>query len=172
MTTVLESTTVLVPHSVQEAATDLVMAAHDADQDAGRVAARMSRAQLEEVAELLARCVSPDAPLLHQGNVHRFRTAREKLQTVITAVLRHFDREVTPAEVLGRTRRPEAMAARQVAMTVMHRHVGMSSPTVGGLFGRDHSTVLHAVRRCDTDPDFDAQVHAAVRLLHEWGCLP
>lgn len=58
---------------------------------------------------------------------------------------------------------------RQIAMALIYEHADKSMPEIGRLFyGRDHTTVLHAVQvvpaRCKTDPDFAAKF-AKVREL-------
>jgi len=54
-----------------------------------------------------------------------------------------------PAEqLLGRSRAPRLALARQVAMYLCRELAGLSLPEVGqAVGGRDHSTVLHAVRK-------------------------
>ena len=43
---------------------------------------------------------------------------------------------------------PAIVTARQVAMALMVQ-AGLSTPKVGAFFGRDHSTVIHGVRRAE-----------------------
>lgn len=47
--------------------------------------------------------------------------------------------------ILGRGRTAEVAAARHRAMRAL-RAMGYSFPEIGRAFGRDHSTVIHAVR--------------------------
>lgn len=57
---------------------------------------------------------------------------------------------VTRDELLGTSRKSIIVKARQIAFWLIVRHVGMSLPQVGGLVGgKDHTTVLHAVRRVE-----------------------
>ncbi|MEM1370600.1 MAG: helix-turn-helix domain-containing protein [Pseudomonadota bacterium] len=52
------------------------------------------------------------------------------------------------AEVIGESRGQELVHARFMTMTVVRRLTGYSYPRIGKLFGgRDHTSVLHAVRR-------------------------
>jgi chromosomal replication initiation ATPase DnaA len=51
------------------------------------------------------------------------------------------------AVILGHQRRIEAVRARWRAMRRAY-DAGYSLPQIGRVFNRDHSTVLHAVRKC------------------------
>jgi chromosomal replication initiation ATPase DnaA len=46
----------------------------------------------------------------------------------------------------GPSQQERLLRARWEAMARL-RDVGLSSPAIGGLLGRDHSTVLHGLRR-------------------------
>ena len=59
--------------------------------------------------------------------------------------------DVNVREVLGRGRSASVAAARQVAMAALMRVSNLSSDAIGCAFGRDRSTVLHAVKRCGQD---------------------
>ena len=48
--------------------------------------------------------------------------------------------------VMGRDRHAIVVRARQAAMARLRAEFGDSYPKIGRFFGRDHSTVLHAVR--------------------------
>jgi len=51
----------------------------------------------------------------------------------------------------ARTQLTTPTRARHVAMYLVRSYCRMSYPEIGRLFGRDHSTVLHAVRRVGED---------------------
>ncbi|MFT4301467.1 MAG: helix-turn-helix domain-containing protein [Desulfovibrio sp.] len=53
-----------------------------------------------------------------------------------------------PDDVLGGKRRPDLVLARQIAMYVCRQKLGLSYPELGRAFGgRDHSTVIHAIKK-------------------------
>ena len=55
---------------------------------------------------------------------------------------------------------------RQIAMYLAKRLTPRSLPEIGRKFGgRDHSTVIHAVRRIEELRDTDRDVDGAVRVL-------
>lgn len=73
-------------------------------------------------------------------------TSRATLR-VIEAVAHHFFLE--PEQVLSRDRHSSIAIARQVAMYVLreHQRPRPSFPELEREFGRDHTTIIHAVRR-------------------------
>lgn len=55
--------------------------------------------------------------------------------------------DVSEASLVSPSRRRELLKPRQIAMALAYKYSGSSLPSVGRLFGgRDHTTVLHAVR--------------------------
>lgn len=57
---------------------------------------------------------------------------------------------VAPEEILGSERKAEFVLARQMAMYLCRKHLGLSYPELGRIFGgKDHSTVMHAIKKID-----------------------
>jgi chromosomal replication initiator protein len=83
---------------------------------------------------------------------------------IIDATARVFS--VSPQALLARDRRPDIAKARQVAMymaRVLTRH---SLPEIGRMLGgRNHTTVLHAVNRIDSEIQTNPAVRSAVDTL-------
>ncbi|MGB3542403.1 chromosomal replication initiator protein DnaA, partial [Rubrivirga sp.] len=120
---------------------------------------------------------------------HAALTGREIDQELAREVLRDLIKEARPVltiesiqavvcEYLGipedlvraRTRKREIVQARQVAMFFSKEITNHSLKTIGLHFGgRDHSTVIHAVRsvedQVDTDPSFREMVSAVKKKL-------
>jgi len=94
------------------------------------------------------------------------QTSNATVRNVIAATAQVFD--VPESGLLGRYRRPDLVEARQVAMALAVHLLSKSMPAVGRAFDRDHTTVLHAMRRVSErvalEPDFAARV-ARVRTL-------
>lgn len=66
--------------------------------------------------------------------------------TVMALVARHFD--VSLAALNSASREREVVRARQVAMYLIRKLTDSSLPSIGRAFGgKDHSTVLHAIRK-------------------------
>jgi len=83
----------------------------------------------------------------------------------------------------SKRRTKDVTVPRQVAMYLMKETLGMSLARIGELFGgRDHSTVIHSIRKVEEqmeqDPDFRVQVEGALAEIkdqnasfhdEEWG---
>lgn len=50
-------------------------------------------------------------------------------------------------DIYGKRRTRTVVRARQFAMALIRNRTSMSFPEIGGVFGKDHSTVIHAVKR-------------------------
>jgi chromosomal replication initiation ATPase DnaA len=55
--------------------------------------------------------------------------------------------QISAAEILGTSTRKRVSEPRQIAMALARELTGASLPKIGLHFGRDHTTVLHALRR-------------------------
>ncbi len=57
---------------------------------------------------------------------------------------------VSTAEILGSQRQNQLVLARQLAMYICRTRLGLSYPELGRIFGgKDHSTVIHAIRKIE-----------------------
>jgi chromosomal replication initiator protein len=72
---------------------------------------------------------------------------------------------VTEKELLGPSRLRSVMVPRQVAMVLVRELCGLSLPRIGAVFGRDHTTVLHALRKVAADMTTDERLVGVVRQL-------
>ena len=67
-------------------------------------------------------------------------------QCIITQVCQQLG--VSQTEILGPSRTPPAVFARQVAMYLCRSLLGLSYPSLGQLFGgKNHSSVMYAVKK-------------------------
>jgi hypothetical protein len=89
-------------------------------------------------------------------------TPRQRWQELVEISAEEFG--VRVRDVLGPWRTVRVVAARHMAMYLV-RYVSphLSLPAIGRLFGgRDHTTILNAVRRVearrDADPDYDRRI--------------
>jgi chromosomal replication initiator protein len=81
-------------------------------------------------------------------------------------VARHYG--VTRAEIQGECRCAVYVLPRHVAMYLCVRLGGLSLPQTGRLFGnRDHTTVLHAVKRIARLSATSAVLAAEIKTLWE-----
>ncbi len=85
---------------------------------------------------------------------------------VLEAATRTF--QVSIEELLGRNRSQPLATVRQVVMYVARIETNLSYPMIGRHFGdRDHTTVLHAYRKIDSEIKTRPEVAAQVRNLQD-----
>jgi chromosomal replication initiator protein len=82
---------------------------------------------------------------------------------IVKRVAEAFD--VTEKALLGPSRLRSVMVPRQVAMVLVRELCGLSLPRIGSVFGRDHTTVLHALRKVAADTANDERLAGVVRQL-------
>ncbi len=86
--------------------------------------------------------------------------------TIVEAAAQAFD--VNPEQLVARDRRPAVARARKVAMYLARELTDQSLPEIGrGFGGRDHSTVLSAVRSIDTEVHRDPELAMTVESLRQ-----
>jgi hypothetical protein len=85
--------------------------------------------------------------------------AREALQAVSTRTC------VPIADILGRNRRPPIAAARHEAVWRVRLATGWSLPRLGRFFKRDHTTVLHSLRKMEKRSASDPELLATMTAL-------
>jgi chromosomal replication initiator protein len=86
-----------------------------------------------------------------------------QIQTIISAVTDFYGVKIT--DLQSKRRQRSIALPRQVCMYLARKHTRYSLEEIGGYFGgRDHTTVMHAVKtvegRCDTDQEFGKVVSA------------
>ncbi len=83
---------------------------------------------------------------------------------ILAAVAAHYD--VEPAEILAHRRTAGVVMPRQVAMYLAKTLTGRSLPDIGRRFGgRDHTTILHGVRKITALLKSDAALAEDVAAL-------
>lgn len=108
--------------------------------------------------------VTLDMAELALRDLQRCEQAPVRVDTVIRVVARHY--EVQVADILSQRRTANVVKPRQVAMYLAKMLTLRSLPEVGRRFaGRDHTTVLHAVRKIDRLIATDAALAAEVQAL-------
>jgi chromosomal replication initiator protein len=90
------------------------------------------------------------------------------IQLIQQLVCEHFG--LTGAELLSTSRASRIAGPRQLAMYLARTHTDASLPAIGAAFGgRNHTTVMHAVRRVEqrigSDPDVDDMVRTLTERL-------
>lgn len=86
------------------------------------------------------------------------------LDSIIRHVTEHFG--VRVSELQSKKRSRSIALPRQVCMYLARQHTGHSLGEIGGFFGgRDHSTVIHAVRMIESKRDGDEQLRESVAAI-------
>ncbi|MDP1026661.1 chromosomal replication initiator protein DnaA [Sphingomonas sp. KR1UV-12] len=98
------------------------------------------------------------------GEALRGAERRVTIDEIQKLVSTHF--ELKPLDLVSARRARAVARPRQIAMYLAKRMTTRSLPEIGRKFGgRDHSTVIHAVKRIEELRDTDREVDAAVRVL-------
>lgn len=97
--------------------------------------------------------------LVHSQDPHRV-----KIDDIMRIIGRHYN--VAKADLLSPRRARSIVRPRQVGMYLAKKLTSRSLPEIGRRFGgRDHSTVLHAVRKVEELMEKDEQMQREVQLL-------
>ncbi|WP_374758646.1 chromosomal replication initiator protein DnaA [Sphingomonas sp. GV3] len=115
-------------------------------------------------AQLTGDRIDLDFALTTLGDVLRGAQRRVTIDEIQKLVSRHF--ELKPLDLVSARRSRAVARPRQIAMYLAKRLTTRSLPEIGRKFGgRDHSTVIHAVRKIEELRDQDRDIDAAVRTL-------
>lgn len=120
--------------------------------------------RLMAYAQLTGERIDMDFAETTLGDVLRGVQRRVTIDEIQRAVSAYF--ELKPIELVSARRARVVARPRQIAMYLAKRLTTRSLPEIGRKFGgRDHSTVIHAVRRIEQLRDTDGDVDRAVRVL-------
>lgn len=72
---------------------------------------------------------------------------------------------VTADELLGDSRTRPLYRYRQITMAACRQLTDLSYPAIGDVFGRDHSTVMHAAHVVERNPEMRAAVAELIRRV-------
>lgn len=115
-------------------------------------------------AQLTGETIDLDFAVATLGDVLRGSQRRVTIDEIQKLVSTHFD--LKPIDLVSARRARAVARPRQIAMYLSKRLTTRSLPEIGRKFGgRDHSTVIHAVRRIEELRDSDREVDGAVRTL-------
>jgi chromosomal replication initiator protein len=88
------------------------------------------------------------------------------LQSIIESVTRFYDVKLT--DLLSKRRHKSIAMPRQVCMYLARKHTRFSLEEIGGYFGgRDHTTVMHAVRTIEEKAVADQKLQAEVDRIEQ-----
>ncbi|WP_081987853.1 chromosomal replication initiator protein DnaA [Sphingomonas sp. 37zxx] len=120
--------------------------------------------RLVAYAQLIGETVTMDFALQTLGEVLRGAQRRVTIDDIQKAVSAHF--EMKQLDLISDRRAVAVARPRQIAMYLAKRLTTRSLPEIGRKFGnRDHSTVIHAVKRIEDLRGKDREIDGAVRSL-------
>lgn len=120
--------------------------------------------RLVAYAQLTDEAIDLDFTHATLGELLRGAQKRITIDEIQRAVSSYF--ELKPLDLVSARRARVVARPRQIAMYLAKRLTTRSLPEIGRKFGgRDHSTVIHAVRRIEELRGTDGDVDTAVRLL-------
>lgn len=120
--------------------------------------------RLVAYANLSNETITIDFAVTTLGEVLRATQRRITIDEIQRAVSAHF--EVKQIDLISERRAVAIARPRQIAMYLAKRLTTRSLPEIGRKFGgRDHSTVIHAVRRIEDLRTKDVEIDGAVRTL-------
>lgn len=106
--------------------------------------------------ELAKKAIGDHAPMV--GGHH------PTIQQIIDAVTRYYD--VKLSDLLSKRRNKSIALPRQVGMWLARKHTRYSLEEIGGFFGgRDHTTVMHAIKAINRKREGDALLDGDVSRL-------
>ncbi|MBR3320154.1 hypothetical protein IKG20_02515 [Candidatus Saccharibacteria bacterium] len=87
-------------------------------------------------------------------------------RTVVEKVAKYYG--LTVVEMTGKSRVANIKTARQVAMYLLSKELGMSTTKIAPEVGvKDHTTVMNGIKKIDTDKKTDAKLNDQVEQIRE-----
>ena len=128
--------------------------------------------QLEgELTRVIAHATLLDEPLtleLARQALSAASTNPDPVPLTIEAIIRTTAayRQLTPADITGRSRARPTAETRHLAVFLASRHTDHSLAYIGKAFGnRDHTTVMHSIRRMERVLSTDAKLRADAEAI-------
>lgn len=120
--------------------------------------------KLVAYAQLTGRAVDMDFAQVMLADSVRANARRITVDEIQKACAAHY--RIDPAEMRSKRRARAVARPRQVAMYLAKKMTPRSLPEIGRIFGgRDHSTVIHAVRTIEELRQSNAEMDADIRKL-------
>ncbi len=122
--------------------------------------------RLIAVAELKA--MTP-LEVINEGYVNTARNPKNKTvspKIVIDKVAKFY--QLTPKEMCSKSRVTNIKTARQIAMYLLSKELGMSTPKIAAEVGvKDHTTVMHGIKKIDSDLKLNFGLRDQIAALRE-----
>ena len=113
--------------------------------------------------DLVRKALGSDAEPIDATPVREPAAERlERIQRAVCDVLR-----LSLEDMRSPRRAPNLVRGRQLAMYVARNQTDLSLAEIARGFDRDHSTVIHSIRRVERDLEPGSDLHKALELIHE-----
>lgn len=89
-----------------------------------------------------------------------------RVDVIIQKVSKYY--EINPMHILGRKHTIRYARPRQIAMYLTHHHSDLSSTCIGAEFGKDHTTVLAAIKRIDALKESLPELNDTLKTIESW----
>jgi chromosomal replication initiator protein len=100
------------------------------------------------------------------GDIASPEQKRITVQQILDAVTKYYN--VRLSDLQSKKRHKSIAFPRQVCMYLARKHTRYSLEEIGGYFGgRDHTTVLHAVRTVTSDMNEDPEINRQLAQVEE-----
>jgi chromosomal replication initiator protein len=104
------------------------------------------------------------ADAVMRGMVQGIEPRRIKIEDILRIVSRHY--AVTRADIVSQRRHRSVVWPRQIGMYLAKQLTSRSLPEIGRRFGdRDHTTVLHAIRKIDRELAANTRLRDEIETL-------
>lgn len=87
-------------------------------------------------------------------------------EVIIETVTEHYNYKVTKDDILGKNRSRDISYPRQICMYLCEKYTGLSLAAIGAALGnKDHTTVLHGIKKIKTDLEKDDQLRSTIDII-------
>lgn len=113
------------------------------------------------------RGVNP-SDLINDGYLEDVQYSKVKTMSpkqVIDKVAKFYD--LSSKDLLGTSRAARIKTPRQIAMYIMNEELGLSTVRIGNEFNKDHTTIMHGIKKIKTDLKLDFGLRDQIATLRE-----
>ena len=87
------------------------------------------------------------------------------VEMILTAVIKHFS--IRAKDLKGPSRAKMFSLPRQIAMYLIRRYTQMGFREIGLIFGKDHSTAIHAIHKIEIEIESDLELKRNLEAIRE-----
>ena len=84
-------------------------------------------------------------------------------EQIMKIVANYF--KIKPSDLLSKSNARKVTFPRHIVMYLVRQKTDLSTTKIGEIFGKDHSTVIHAIKRLESDLEHDLELRTTVNNL-------